>query len=41
MHLMLSTLHAGAIEDYLRDLGEAVAQVRGESGKAAKVDVTY
>ena len=41
MHLMLSMLHAPAREDYLRDLGDAVAQVRKESGKAAKVDVTY
>jgi sphinganine-1-phosphate aldolase len=41
MHLMLSMLHAGAIDDYLRDLRDAVAQVRGEGGKAAKVDVTY
>ncbi len=41
MHLMLSMLHAPAREDYLRDLRDAVAQVRQESGKAAKVDVTY
>ena len=41
MHLMLSMLHAPALEDYLRDLRDAVAQVRKESGKAAKVDVTY
>jgi sphinganine-1-phosphate aldolase len=41
MHLMLSMLHAPAREDYLRDLGDAVAQVRKESGRAAKVDVTY
>jgi len=41
MHLMLSMLHAGAIDDYLRDLRDAVAQVRGEGGKAAKADVTY
>jgi sphinganine-1-phosphate aldolase len=41
MHLMLSMLHAPAREDYLRDLRDAVAQVRKESGKTAKVDVTY
>jgi sphinganine-1-phosphate aldolase len=41
MHLMLSMLHAAAIDDYLRDLGEAVEQVRGEGGKKAKIDVTY
>lgn len=41
MHLMLSLLHAPALEDYLRDLRDAVAQVRKESGKTAKVDVTY
>jgi sphinganine-1-phosphate aldolase len=41
MHLMLSMLHAPAREDYLRDLRDAVAQVREESGKTAKVDVTY
>jgi sphinganine-1-phosphate aldolase len=41
MHLMLTMLHAPAMEDYLRDLREAVAQVLGEGGKAAKVDVTY
>ena len=41
MHLMLSMLHAPALEDYLRDLRDAVAQVRKESGKTAKVDVTY
>ena len=41
MHLMLSMLHAPAREDYLRDLRDAVAQVRQESGKTAKVDVTY
>jgi sphinganine-1-phosphate aldolase len=41
MHLMLSMLHAMAIEDYLRDLREAVTQVRGEGRKAATGDVTY
>jgi hypothetical protein len=41
MHLMLSMLHAPAREDYLRDLCEAVAQVRSEGGKTAKMDVTY
>jgi len=41
MHLMLSMLHAPAREDYLRDLRDAVTQVRNESGKTAKVDVTY
>ena len=41
MHLMLSMLHAPARDDYLRDLRDAVAQVRQESGKTAKVDVTY
>ena len=41
MHLMLSMLHAPAREDYLRDLRDAVAQVRQEGGKTAKVDVTY
>ena len=41
MHLMLSMLHAAACQDYLRDLRESVAQVRSESGKTAKVDVTY
>jgi glutamate/tyrosine decarboxylase-like PLP-dependent enzyme len=41
MHLMLSMLHAPAIEDYLRDLRDAVAEARKESGKTASVDVTY
>ena len=41
MHLMLSMLHAPAREDYLRDLRDAVTQARKESGKTAKVDVTY
>ena len=41
MHLMLSMLHAPARDDYVRDLGEAVAQVRAESGTKAKLDVTY
>jgi len=41
MHLMLSMLHAPAREDYLRDLRDAVAQVRSESGKTATVKVTY
>jgi glutamate/tyrosine decarboxylase-like PLP-dependent enzyme len=41
MHLMLSMLHAPAKEDYLRDLRDAVAQVRAERGKTVKVDVTY
>ena len=41
MHLMLSMLHAPAREDYLRDLRDAVAQVRKESGTTAKVDVIY
>jgi sphinganine-1-phosphate aldolase len=41
MHLMLSMLHAPAREDYLRDLRDAVAQVRKEGGKTTKVDVTY
>ena len=41
MHLMLSMLHAAACQDYLRDLRESVAQVRSESGKTAKLDVTY
>ena len=35
MHLMLSMLHAPAREDYLRDLSDAVAQVRAEKGRAA------
>jgi glutamate/tyrosine decarboxylase-like PLP-dependent enzyme len=41
MHLMLSMLHAPAKDDYLRDLRDAVAQVRAESGTTSKVDVTY
>jgi glutamate/tyrosine decarboxylase-like PLP-dependent enzyme len=41
MHLMLSMLHAPAKDDYLRNLADAVAQVRAERGKTAKVDVTY
>jgi hypothetical protein len=38
---MLSMLHAPAKDDYLRDLRDAVAQVRAERGKRVKVDVTY
>jgi glutamate/tyrosine decarboxylase-like PLP-dependent enzyme len=41
MHLMLSMLHAPVREDYLRDLSDALAQVRSETGETAKVDVTY
>ncbi len=41
MHLMLSMLHAPAREDFLRDLSDAVGLVRSETGKPAKVDVTY
>jgi glutamate/tyrosine decarboxylase-like PLP-dependent enzyme len=41
MHLMLSMLHAKALDDYLRDLAAAVAQVRAERGTTAKVNVTY
>lgn len=41
MHLMLSMLHAPAREDYLRDLSDAVAQVRAEKDRAARIDVTY
>ncbi|HEX8013073.1 MAG TPA: aminotransferase class V-fold PLP-dependent enzyme [Casimicrobiaceae bacterium] len=41
MHLMLSMLHAAAKDDYLHDLRATVAQVRGERGTAAKMDVSY
>jgi glutamate/tyrosine decarboxylase-like PLP-dependent enzyme len=41
MHIMLSMLHAGAKDDYLRDVAASVAQVQAESGKATKLDVTY
>ena len=41
MHLMLSMLHAPARKDYLRDLSDAVAQVRAEKDRAARIDVTY
>jgi glutamate/tyrosine decarboxylase-like PLP-dependent enzyme len=41
MHLMLSMLHGPAKDDYLRDLRDAITQVRAERGKTAKVDVTY
>ena len=41
MHLMLSMLHAPAREDYLRDLAASLAQVRGEGGRKASLDVTY
>jgi glutamate/tyrosine decarboxylase-like PLP-dependent enzyme len=40
MHLMLSMLHAPAREDYLRDLRDAVAQVRRQNGKTATIKVT-
>ena len=41
MHLMLTMLHEPAMDDYLRDLRDAVAQVRREGAKTTKVDVTY
>ena len=41
MHLMLSMLHAGAKDDYLRDLAASVAQVRTGSGRITKLGVTY
>jgi glutamate/tyrosine decarboxylase-like PLP-dependent enzyme len=41
MHLMLSMLHAGAKDDYLRDLRASVDSVRAERGVAAKMNVSY
>lgn len=41
MHLMLSMLHAPALDDYLRDLRTCIDEVRSEGGQQAKVTVTY
>lgn len=41
MHLMLSMLHAPALDDYLRDLGACIDAVRGEGERAAQIRVTY
>jgi sphinganine-1-phosphate aldolase len=41
MHLMLSMLHADACDDYLRDLRDAVAQVRSEGRTTTTIAATY
>jgi sphinganine-1-phosphate aldolase len=42
MHLMLSMLHAPAVDDYLRDLRASFAQVRDQSqGTAKRIDAAY
>ena len=41
MHLMLSLLHQGARDDYLRDLRECVAEARAGGESAAQATVTY
>ncbi|HEY3181069.1 MAG TPA: aspartate aminotransferase family protein [Casimicrobiaceae bacterium] len=41
MHLMLSMLHAGACDDYLRDLRESVTQVRSENRTTTTIAATY
>jgi glutamate/tyrosine decarboxylase-like PLP-dependent enzyme len=41
MHLLISMLHAPAREDYLRDLGSAVAEVKVGGGKASTIEVAY
>ena len=41
MHLMLSMLHADACDDYLRDLRDAVAQVRSRGRTTTTIAATY
>ena len=41
LHLMMSLLHEGAREDYLRDLGTALQAVRGGAAGAARIEATY
>ncbi len=40
LHLMMSLLHEGAREDYLRDLGDAVEEVRSSAGEA-EIEAVY
>jgi glutamate/tyrosine decarboxylase-like PLP-dependent enzyme len=41
MHMMLSMLHAPAVDDYLADLKASLAQVRASKSTGAKLDATY
>ena len=41
MHAMMSLLHEGAREEFLADLGKALAKVRAGGATAAKVEATY